>query len=744
MEMIAVLLLGFDRQAYIYSGHADQTGYVMVRLSNFMVFFMTSAVVWGFNLYLTDWLRNEGNMEVLPIRLKLVQTISTLGMFLAVVSAFTGLYYYFDENNKYHRGGGFLIAYIIPVLCPIIQYTVIQQYRKKFSRLIYISMVLYIFVPIVCGIIQIFTYGLSLVNMAMVLVSIFMYIFAYLDINNEVVRVHELELEGLHEAQKSMERLFEQTTTAFVTAVEKKDEFFEGHSVKVAEYARKIAELCGKNEEDCEKAYYAGLLHDVGLIGIPDSVIKNETDPDKWNREILRRKPVIGREILSSITEYSYLSDGAYYSHERYDGKGYPEGLKEEEIPEIARIIAVADDYVTMTSRKRYRDARPDFAAREVFVEESGGKYDPQFANCMVRIIDQNNSEENQEKALDIERELVCMNYREHITNGIRVEDHIIKITFDCTLEAHPASGFCAPSLLLFHSLNQRVHEKEKAIKEYQYTEFGEVWFDDHSIVTEAREIKERRLPSAEHTKKNRYEIIAGRYEDHVKLIMKSPHHAKEVIAALPDGSKAVYIGLTGEHCRLNRIHVEKTEKKVEEAMIPRIADKISYIDRMESDLKNIQIDRTRSAATSGVEIKKQMRLRFHTMSLPGASFVWHCPYLLLFTSDDANVGGENYKEYALIKLNGENEGADQLAKNKFSMKKKENFPGWEAWKSINQAGMECEVFLERKGKRIIVTTENLGIQIENVTELLEAPEKVYAALTGDQCALTDIRVAYL
>ena len=161
MEVIATLLLGFDRFAYIYSGNPSATGYVMVRLSNFMVFFLTSAIVFWFNLYILDLLSREAKVTSIPGLLSFVGIASAIGMILAVVTVFTGLYYSFDSNNVYHRGRGFLIAYFIPVLCPIIQFLVIHKYRKYFSFYIYLSLMLYIFVPIVVGIIQIFAYGLS-------------------------------------------------------------------------------------------------------------------------------------------------------------------------------------------------------------------------------------------------------------------------------------------------------------------------------------------------------------------------------------------------------------------------------------------------------------------------------------------------------------------------------------------------------------------------------------------------------
>ncbi len=744
MEIVAFFLLWFDRLAYVYAGDTSQKGYIMVRVSNCAVFLLTSAVVFSFNIYLKNLLTDIKDRKVTSTRLNVVGIVSFFGMILAVVSAFTNIYYYFDANNRYFRGRGFLIAYIIPVICPIVQYTVIRQYKKYFSKLIYTSLVLYIFVPIACGIIQIFAYGISLVNMAMVAVSVSLYIFTYLDINDTVERAHAVELQNMQGEHKRMQRLFDQTAKAFVSAVEKKDDFTKGNAVKVAEYARKLTARCGLDEDHCEKAYYAALLHDVGLIGIPDSVIKNEEDPSKWDIEAFRQKPVIGKEILSNITEFPFLSVGAYSSHERYNGTGYPEGLKGDDIPEIARIIAVADAFVTMTTKKRYRDAKPDFVAREAFVKGAGVEFDPEFAGLMVKIIDEESSGKIHDDITLVEKELTCHTYRDFITMGIPVTGKITKIRFNSSPVEDPTNPFSAPSIVLFDSYDRRVHDNKKAISAYHYQEYGEIWFDDHYISTNARRIKEIKLDDAagyEKLNEGEYEIIAAKYDDHIKVTMRCSDYEKEDIISVMDGSTSVYIGITGENCNIRNIEIVQTEEVVDETYVPRISDEISYIDHMESDIKNIQISQTRSAATDGIELKNKMRINFHATSLPVASFIWHCPYIVIFSSDNGQVFGENYHEYALIKINGENEIKDHYSENNFTMKKKDSFPGWEDWKEQNKEGVECEVTFERKGNTIITTTENLGIYIENTTIIKENPGKVYVALTGDRVALTDIRL---
>ena len=114
---------------------------------------------------------------------------------------------------------------------------------------------------------------------------------------------------------------------------------------------------------------------------------------------------------------------------------------------------------------------------------------------------------------------------------------------------------------------------------------------------------------------------------------------------------------------------------------------------------------------------------------------------MVLFSSDDGTVNGGNYHEYALIKLNGEREGSDEYATNSFGMKKSSAFPGWEKWKENCKRGMEFEVRFRKKGNRVVLGSVNMGITVENTLTLNNPEERIYVALTGDQVALTDIRI---
>ena len=125
MEIAATLILSFDRLAYMYAGDISEKGYVMVRLSNFMVYFMTPAIVLIFNIYLCDLLTDDGSIKDFPIRLNVVSAAAGIGMILVVVSQFTGLYYTIDAQNHYNRSPGFIICYIIKcdnIQCKLITY----------------------------------------------------------------------------------------------------------------------------------------------------------------------------------------------------------------------------------------------------------------------------------------------------------------------------------------------------------------------------------------------------------------------------------------------------------------------------------------------------------------------------------------------------------------------------------------------------------------------------------------------
>lgn len=188
---------------------------------------------------------------------------------------------------------------------------------------------------------------------------------------------------------EQLSHVYIQIVRAMSMAIDAKDTYTNGHSSRVAEYARMLARKDGYSPEFQEQIYIMGLLHDMGKIGVADSIINKPAKLTDAEYEIIKRHPVIGAQILQQISEFPQLSVGARWHHERYDGKGYPDGLKGEEIPEVARMLAIADTYDAMTSRRSYRNALPQEVVRAEFIKYRGTQFDPHFADVMVAMIDE-------------------------------------------------------------------------------------------------------------------------------------------------------------------------------------------------------------------------------------------------------------------------------------------------------------------------------------------------------------------
>jgi putative two-component system response regulator len=196
------------------------------------------------------------------------------------------------------------------------------------------------------------------------------------DLHREVQKkTSELESLSLHVVQ------------TLAKTIDAKDAYTNGHSERVADYAKEIAKRYGYDEDRQEEIYMMGLLHDVGKIGVPDTVINK---PGKLTDEefaMIKKHPMRGAEILATVSEMPKLVTGARWHHERFDGRGYPDGLKGEEIPEEARIIAVADAYDAMTSHRSYRDIIPQDHVKSEIEKGMGSQFDERFAKIMLEMI---------------------------------------------------------------------------------------------------------------------------------------------------------------------------------------------------------------------------------------------------------------------------------------------------------------------------------------------------------------------
>ena len=190
-------------------------------------------------------------------------------------------------------------------------------------------------------------------------------------------------------AKDEVKTLSVEVMEALAHTIDAKDVYTKGHSVRVAKYSRMLAERLGLSPLDCENVYYMGLLHDIGKIGVPNEII-NSTEPlTNAQYDIIKTHPKLGFDILSEIKSRPDLATGARWHHERYDGGGYPDKKEGNDIPLLARIIAVADSYDAMTSNRSYRAYLPQEKVRDELEKNKGTQFDPVVADCMIGIMDE-------------------------------------------------------------------------------------------------------------------------------------------------------------------------------------------------------------------------------------------------------------------------------------------------------------------------------------------------------------------
>ncbi len=191
------------------------------------------------------------------------------------------------------------------------------------------------------------------------------------------------------ESREKLDRVNMNIIRSLAYTIDAKDRYTSGHSQRVAEYSLEIAKRMNKSDEDQKIIYYAGLLHDVGKIRVPEAVINKPGKLSDEEFDQIRIHPVSGYHILKDIHDDERIGYGAKYHHERYDGTGYPNGLAGKNIPEIARIIGVADAYDAMASNRSYRKALSQDIVRSEIEKGKGRQFDPEIADIMLKMIDE-------------------------------------------------------------------------------------------------------------------------------------------------------------------------------------------------------------------------------------------------------------------------------------------------------------------------------------------------------------------
>lgn len=203
---------------------------------------------------------------------------------------------------------------------------------------------------------------------------------------NEIKRMNE----ELSDTYEKLEKAYLDSIETLRYTVEAKDPYTRGHSDRVSEYSVLIGKKLGLSDEDIKTLQIGGLFHDIGKIGIPDSILLKEAKLTDDEYSQIKNHPSIGAHILCNAEVFQDIIPIVKHHHERYDGNGYPARLKGEDIPYLARIAAVADTFDAMTSKRTYRNALPIDVVKEEIEKCSGSQFDPDIAKVFLEILENN------------------------------------------------------------------------------------------------------------------------------------------------------------------------------------------------------------------------------------------------------------------------------------------------------------------------------------------------------------------
>ena len=210
---------------------------------------------------------------------------------------------------------------------------------------------------------------------------------------NRIDRVLKLEElmtdleEKVEEKTKQIEQISFETIATIASMIEAKDSYTQGHSIRVSEYSAKLAQKLGWDDTKVQNLKYIALLHDIGKVGIPDSVLNKPGKLTEIEYGIIKSHTSIGGDILNDVETITDAALGAKYHHERYDGKGYPSGVSGNGIPEVARIICICDAYDAMNSKRVYRDKLSIETICKEFEDGKGKQFDPEYADVFLELI---------------------------------------------------------------------------------------------------------------------------------------------------------------------------------------------------------------------------------------------------------------------------------------------------------------------------------------------------------------------
>ncbi|MBR5096472.1 MAG: HD-GYP domain-containing protein [Treponema sp.] len=320
---------------------------------------------------------------------------------LLIANIPTGIFFGF-ENGRYIHGPFYPLCSILPLVflweCGGTFFIIKKRVTTQILTVLLTLLVMSALGPVL----QYYFFPKVLLTNFFSLVSLILCLFVlvspdYAELSKKRAELNELqkhleakaamESEKIHKRDKQKELLAEQIIDALAETIDAGDLKRNNHSENVAENARKIAYKMGLSKNEVQQIYYTAILHDIGVIGIAEDVIGKQGKFSPEEFEQIKKHSEIGERILSKITEMPEMAANVRSHHERWDGKGYPDGLVGAEIPLTTRIIAVADAFDAMTHERSYKEAMSVENAKKEILAGAGSQFDPRVAEVAVEVL---------------------------------------------------------------------------------------------------------------------------------------------------------------------------------------------------------------------------------------------------------------------------------------------------------------------------------------------------------------------
>ena len=307
--------------------------------------------------------------------------IALLNFIICTILHLTGVADYIETMPAAHAI--LIITFLAVILTFLIRY---WNHRSRSDCLLFFGLLITMLSVIFEAISVYYKVSVSGVFVGIaILILLFINVIYTIHIIRDIIKRQQQE--ELDKRKKNIEEMSLQLMQMLSTTIEAKDEYTKGHSHRVAEYSVLIARELGWNEKELSNLKNAAHLHDIGKIAIPDTILNKPSKLSEEEFSIIKEHTIIGANILKNISLIDHVQEIVRNHHERYDGNGYPDGLKGKEIPLHARIVAVADSYDAMSSQRIYRNQLPPEKIIQELENNKGTQFDPEITDIFLKLL---------------------------------------------------------------------------------------------------------------------------------------------------------------------------------------------------------------------------------------------------------------------------------------------------------------------------------------------------------------------